>query len=203
MKRVFALLSCAAIIVGLAACGGTSASDGSSAGSSSGAMSEPSPSRSPVPKAKTNERGNIIKHVGDTTRVFKGEDRSTLLASWTVTGISLDAKCTDENAQPSENGHFVIFDVTAMTTKDVDSLSVGSQGLWHYVEPDGTLWNGSVSGASFMCLPRDQTLPGMIGPALKAQGKIVFDLPSTDGSLVYSNGPGGGVEYPLSPQPSA
>lgn len=49
-----------------------------------------------------------------------------------------------------------------------------------------------------MCLPQADMLPDTIGPASKAQGKLVFDLPTTDGYLVYKDGDVTGWEYPLS-----
>lgn len=50
----------------------------------------------------------------------------------------------------------------------------------------------------YACLTDTETLPGSIGPGTQASGKVVFDIPSTDGILVYSDGPSGGWEYPLS-----
>ena len=118
-----------------------------------------------------------------------------------MTNITLDAPCTDEYAEPPENGHMVVMDVTAQTTKDLPTdqpLYLGVTGDWQYVLKDGTISNAPVNGSAALCLPQADRLPDVIGPASKAQGKLVFDLPTTDGYLVYKDGDVTGWEYPLS-----
>lgn len=154
-------------------------------------------------RPKTNSRGNLIKHIGDVAGIYKSQTDKTLVAQWTVNNITIDAPCTpayDGAPTQPENGHFVLFDVSVETSSEYNestngSLGLGVGGLWTYVQKDGTQWNGiPTSATSSTCLPQDQQLPGVIGPGLKAQGKILFDVPSTDGYLVYDNG----WEYPLS-----
>lgn len=151
---------------------------------------------------ETSERGNLVKHIGDTSYIYADTSMKTEWAQWTVTNITLDAPCTNEYAEPSENGHMVVMDVTAETTKDLPTdqpLYLGAVGMWQYVLKDGTISNAPVQGsASTMCLPQSELLPGEIGTASKAQGKLVFDLPTTDGYLVYKDGDTTGWEYPLS-----
>lgn len=153
------------------------------------------------PEPKTSERGNVVKHIGDTAYIYADASRKTELARWTVTNITLDAPCTDEGAEPSENGHMVVMDVTVQTTKDLptdQTLYLGVTGYWQYVLKDGTISNAPVNGSAALCLPQADMLPSEIGPASKAQGKLVFDLPTTDGYLIYKGGYATGWEYPLS-----
>ena len=142
-----------------------------------------------------------MKHIGDTAYIYADASRKTEWARWTVTNITLDAPCTDEYAEPPENGHMVVMDVTAQTTKDLPTdqpLYLGVTGDWQYVLKDGTISNAPVNGSAALCLPQADRLPDVIGPASKAQGKLVFDLPTTDGYLVYKDGDVTGWEYPLS-----
>lgn len=153
------------------------------------------------PEPETSERGNRVKHIGDTAYIYADASRKTELARWTVTNITLDAPCTNEYARPSENGHMVVMDVTVQTTKDLPTdqpLYLGVTGDWQYVLKDGTISNAPVQGSAELCLPRADRLPDQIGTASKAQGKLVFDLPTTDGYLIYKNGYDTGWEYPLS-----
>lgn len=167
-------------------------------------------------KPKTSSRGNLIKRIGDTASIYKSQADKTLLASWTVTNITLDAPCVPayEGAETSPaNGHFVVLDITVETTSDFDSdsygpLGLGAPGYWTYIQNDGTQWNGNLDGTSskittYTCLPENQRLPQIIGQGVKAQGKVLFDLPSTDGYLVYGNESGHGWEYPLAGHASA
>lgn len=96
------------------------------------------------PEPETSERGNRVKHIGDTAYIYADASRKTEWARWTVTNITLDAPCTDEYAEPPENGHMVVMDVTAQTTKDLPNrpaavsgrdgrLAVRAQG-WHDIE---------------------------------------------------------------------
>lgn len=153
------------------------------------------------PEPETSERGNRVKHIGDTAYIYADASRKTEWARWTVTNITLDAPCTNEYAKPSENGHMVVIDVTVQTTKDLPTdqpLYLGVAGAWQYVLKDGTISNAPVQGSAMLCLPRADRLPDQIGTASKAQGKLVFDLPTTDGYLIYKNGYSTGWEYPLS-----
>lgn len=153
------------------------------------------------PEPETSERGNRVKHIGDTAYIYADASKKTEWARWTVTNITLDAPCTNEYAEPSENGHMVVMDVTVQTTKDLPTdqpLYLGVTGDWQYVLKDGTISNAPVNGSAALCLPRADVLPDVIGTASKAQGKIVFDLPTTDGYLVYKDGDVTGWEYPLS-----
>lgn len=86
-------------------------------------------------KPKTSSRGNLIKRIGDTASIYKSQADKTLLASWTVTNITLDAPCVPayEGAETSPaNGHFVVLDITVETTSDFDS---DSYDLWDWALP--------------------------------------------------------------------
>ena len=80
-------------------------------------------------KPKTSSRGNLIKRIGDTASIYKSQADKTLLASWTVTNITLDAPCVPayEGAETSPaNGHFVVLDITVETTSDF---------VWQKIQP--------------------------------------------------------------------
>lgn len=90
---------------------------------------------------------------------------------------------------------------TADSSADIDKhlpLSLGFPGVWNYYLKDGTLWNGDPAGDySESCLDSTETLPGTIGAGTRASGKVVFDLPLTDGILAFDESLSGGWEYLL------
>lgn len=196
MRRIRLTATLTAALLLLAGCG---AQQGASEGNQQ--HKEPEQAQQ-QPEPETSERGNLVKHIGDTAYIYADTSEKTEWARWTVTNITLDAPCTNEYAEPSENGHMVVMDVTAQTTKDLPTdqpLYLGAPGAWQYVLKDGTISNAPVQGsASTMCLPQADMLPDTIGTASKAQGKLVFDLPTTDGYLVYKDVDATGWEYPLS-----
>ena len=160
-------------------------------------------------EAETSERGYLIKRIGDEAAILK-TDRKTELATWALTGIDVDAPCTADYSEPSENGHFVTLSFDVETNKDLIevrgySFMLGAVGQWRYYLADGTLWNGDPTyGNARSCLARTEQLPDTIGASAKASGKIAFDLPTTDGVLVFSeDGGASGWEYPLKEHPTA
>lgn len=163
------------------------------------------------PKVQKSVRGNLIKHIGDIAGYCSDTSCSSMYAQWKVTNITLDYQCPaqssdsllTEDAKP-ENGHYVEFDVEVTTTSEFSdhsygTLTIGSPADWTYFQKDGTQWNGDLLSVNAInCIPRDQQLPGTIRPGTKALGKLIFDVPSTDGYLVFYGGSSGGFEYPLS-----
>lgn len=160
-------------------------------------------------KPKTSSRGNLIKHIGDIAGISASKNSSDLIAQWTVKNITIDAPCTPsyEGAPTTpSNGHFIMLDIEVETTSGFDSrygqLALGSPAAWTYIKKDGTQWNGRLDGtidnmAVYSCIPDNESLPGTIGQGVKAEGKVMLDVPATDGYLVYTDG-SNGWEYPLS-----
>lgn len=197
MKKGISVLAAVAAMVmslALAGCGGQSKPD-------STVNTNGSDSQQTKQEPKTNSRGNLVKRIGDKASV-SGDDGKEL-ANWTVTGINLSPQCTESYQAPVKNGHLVALDVQVNTTSKLhgsmyDPFHIGSGSLWKYIGKDGSLWNGDLLNESTVsCMPSTEMLPSDIGPGAKAQGKVILDLPQTDGSLVFSPVEGDGWEYPL------
>lgn len=161
-------------------------------------------------KPEKSVRGNLVKRVGDVASIVKSPASKTPVASWTLKGVTVDQLCSTPYAEPAENGHFVALDFDVTTGEDLTDhfmmpLNLGVSAQWMYYLKDGTLWNGMRSGTTvYNCLPETETLPQSIGNATKASGKVLFDLPTTDGILVFSPyGDGTGWEYNLKEYPNA
>jgi hypothetical protein len=56
-----------------------------------------------------------------------------------------------------------------------------------FISTEGTTFNGHLSTiATGMCLPQAKLLPNEMGPAEKATGLVLLDVPETQGTLVMS-----------------
>ena len=151
---------------------------------------------------KLSSRGNIVKKVGEEAGIT-GEDGKDV-ADWTVTGINPNPTCSNPANQQPEHGHFIEFDITATTTENYDpmkygSLDVGTAYRWQFIQKDGTQWNGMPgSTAAESCMTQTDKLPDSLNQGAKAQGKVIFDVPSLEGTLYYPQmGKAEGWEYPL------
>lgn len=144
-------------------------------------------------------RGNLIKGVGIAAGMADA-DTGEQTTSFVITAIEVDPKCARANAEPAENGHFVVLTVEAQTTPalaeipyPVFSLGVGS---WKAIAANGTTQNQYTStGASFSCVDSAEQFPASMGPDEKATGKIVLDVVSPSGILIFSPEPGLGWEW--------
>ena len=200
MKRKGVMAAAISILLTLAGCG----SQGSDA---SGHKPDPGGAKTaqttPTKKGPTiNSRGDIVKHVNEKAGAFAA-DGKTEVANWTVTGITKDFACTKPNPQASMQGHFVALDATVNTTSALKGdFGFGNGSTWQYVKKDGSVWNEDPESIpSANCVPDADHLPANMGPGLKATGKIIFDLPDTDGYLVFPYTGEDGLrttwEYPL------
>ena len=150
MRRIRLTATLTAALLLLAGCG---AQQGANEGNQQ--HKEPEQAQQ-QPEPETSERGNLVKHIGDTAYIYADTSKKTEWARWTVTNITLDAPCTNEYAEPSENGHMVVMDVTAQTTKDLPTdqpLYLGAPGAWQYVLKDGTISNAPVQGCRVNDVP--------------------------------------------------
>lgn len=195
MKRLAAALASAALL--LSACGSTGTTDDPP----KAAPPEKADSASSAPaasdKPKTNDRGNIVKKVGEKAGLKNAQGKQTV--ELTVTKITPGFKCTGEYASPPENGNFIAIDVTMVTSKDfqVSDLLVNSHS-WKVIGPDGTTENSSASGASFSCIPENKAIPMTIGPGQSIKGTVILDSQYKSGAVMLPVGfSTGGWEWPF------
>lgn len=190
MKKALFTLPVAALL--LAACSGTpqSSPTAPSVEPATGASSAAATSASPAGTGSKSSRGNLVKLVGEGASVT---DKDKTVASFVINSIQVDAQCTNQYAQPSENGHFVALNIS-METDPALAESVNPQfGLagyaWKAVADNGTTFNGDImTASSFMCLNDEETFPSALGPGEKATGTIMLDVPTPTGVLVHKQG---------------
>lgn len=58
-----------------------------------------------------------------------------------------------------------------------------------FIAENGTTFKGSlVTDGVYRCIPEAETFPGILGPAEKATGKLILDVPAGHGILVLTDG---------------
>lgn len=164
------------------------------------AAADSSSTSAPSPTASRSERGNVVKTLGEGAGVTA--NNGDALVEFSVNAIEIDPGCTSEYATPPENGHFIVLDVAMQTfpeladaTEIASSYSLSPHDM-KVVAPNGTTSNASLAtGSAYMCLANGEQFPSSLGPAEKAQGKIVLDSEVPSGVLVIGNYGAGGWEY--------
>lgn len=163
----------------------------------------PSSEASSVPETKRSDRGNAIKEIGQTA--WMETEEGDTMVSFVVKGIKTDIKCNMGYSVKPDNGHLIAvkMDVDvkkAFADPDNPGLTFPTDSYsWKFVSKNGTTFNGDLgSDASINCLDDKETLPsGGIGPAQKATGLVVLDVPATTGTLIFDIYGNGGWEYEL------
>jgi hypothetical protein len=200
-KTIITLVSGLTLAASLAACGGPTGSTNSTESvppvepvtkSSAAPTTE-----APKPAVAKSERGNTIKKVGEPAfwRADGLEDGAEV-GRFTVTKIAPIA-CTEEYAQKPENGNLVALTIDVVTKPTLAQETVKSVYLspfdFKYIAPNGTTFNGNLaSAATYGCIDNSLSLKSEFGPAEKAHGIMVLDLPQKGGILTV-----GQVEWKL------
>ncbi len=154
----------------------------------------PAPTQAaPPPPAgtETSLRGNLVKQVGE--RAGIRDATGEYLVSFTVNTISVDIPCTEDWADPPQNGHFVALDVSVETSPNMlgsDLIQQFSMSSYAFdaIKADGFTSNaGADSTATLFCLADSVLLPGDIGPGQKANGIVLLDVEDPSGVLIYED----------------
>lgn len=199
------------IVLALSGCGSSAPVAKSDTGPAASASATNTPSASAsTPTAKVSDRGYLMKEVGQAASEMTEEGKTAV--KFTVKDIDLNLKCTGEYAGKADNGHLVGIKMDVQTTKDLYDPDYpgmtflgGHPSNWKFVSKDGTTFNGQLgTGGAGVCLKDTQTLPDSIGPAQKATGWVVVDLPATKGILILEGSGGvGGWEWQLGGAPNS
>ncbi len=209
MKRFILVAMVALVTVSLAGCS-TNSAPGNDTGKTPDAApivatSEPDASPTPTPTADAefgeqviNDRGNLVKSIGQLAGTGLSNDPDTLGSRFVVTDIVVDPVCTSGWADAPTNGHFVAIHMNVESTPELagdpyPSLSFNSWG-WQAYDETGKRVNDP-QGAAYSCMTSADELPSDIGPGQSVSGFIVLDVPSAHGSVVLTMGGPTGWEW--------
>jgi hypothetical protein len=147
------------------------------------------PAEPDTPEPPTSRRGNLIKELGETAGVYDlDEGPDSVWLEFKITDIETNGECTSDYADPPQNGHFLIVSITASTGSKLSDELYGSEVSFDsydfsVIGPDGVTEN-DVDGNAYMCLAERDLIPSL-GPGENATGKIVLDIASESGTLVF------------------
>lgn len=169
------------------ATGATSAPGLPSAPAAPGETSSPNPN---TDGAQRNDRGNLVKKVGEKAGVKDKEGGEAV--TFTITNIDPDFKCTGRYPRKPQNGRFVALTVEASAGKNLKDVTTSgylyldSGSGWSFQDKEGTIANGNaMTGPTLSCIEENDRLTSRIGPASKAKGLLILDMPKTEGLLIF------------------
>lgn len=184
-KIATAVSLCSLLLTGCGAVGQATPDSTPTVAAAGPASASSTPTPTPTVDGPKSIRGNLIKAVGQAAGVtYNGKTVATFVAK----SIEVATACPSQYAPKPKNGQIVIVTFDAQTTPDLASTPMKQWGLnifgWKAIAGNGTTVNGSV--VSFGCLDSTQQLPSSMGPGEKATGKIAFDVPPGNGTLIYT-----------------
>jgi hypothetical protein len=157
----------------------------------------PAPTVAPAMSVRANHVKTVGSEAGVTDPLNGG-----VIATFTVTKIVVDPKCTGEGAMPPQNGHYIEIFETAQLAANAGATITGGMSPnfgWTYVDAAGnTSGAGTASMNASTCLPQKDLIENNIPPGDKSTGAFVIDVPATTGTLVYKIvGVDAGWEYQI------
>ncbi|TFB59034.1 hypothetical protein E3N86_12390 [Cryobacterium sp. Hz7] len=102
-----------------------------------------------------------------------------------VDGAVFDPPCTEDSSRAPENGHFLVLSTTVDLGQHDGVNALNSFGF-KWIGSDGaTMSAGLYTNAARFCFPLGEILPAAMGPGQHGSGKIVLDVNSTSGTLMW------------------
>jgi hypothetical protein len=191
----------------LTACGNTKTDDTADGPALPSAQSEKkaaadSDAAAESSEPETNDRGNIVKALGEEAGITNPEGDQLL--TFAVDAITPDPACTSDWAEygtPADPGHHLVSVQVRVSTSpavtDADFLSLSGYDF-KYIGADGITVDSLDGMATYGCLDDGQEFTSdTLGPGQMYAGAVVLDVPAASGTLVFdpSWGQTGGWEY--------
>ncbi len=188
-----AILPAVVLALAVTACGGGSDDD---AGvvvtvppASSSAAAPTTPVASIDAEEALNERGNIVKAVGEPAAIRRSADpEAPTILTFTVDQFVINPVCDSGFEQAPVTGNYLGIALRVETTPDYDARELRSFSEFDFaiLDADGTPL-GDVIGNGQICFGEEDELSHRrMGPGQQYEGWIVLDMPIREGTLVYS-----------------
>ncbi|RZS37114.1 hypothetical protein EV193_106352 [Herbihabitans rhizosphaerae] len=146
----------------------------------------PAPTTTTTPsRPNSNQRGNVPKRVGEQDSL--SDRQGNVAATFTLTKIEKDARCTNRYASKPENGHFVVLTFEVNTSQQYSKQvtpSVLSSYEMSVLGPDGVTETNVHTAPTYGCRT-GRTAPYDLAPASKYVFEVVLDVKNTTGILQY------------------
>ncbi|MGW6174343.1 hypothetical protein ACWF5H_12675 [Arthrobacter sp. NPDC055138] len=158
----------------------------------------PKPTPSPIPTRKENERGELIKDIGETAGMSDTPEGPRTL-NFKVTSMKL-VKC-DAPYATQPNGYALGINLEIETTADFEGplvLNGTESGIdfgpyyWTGYASNGTRMN-KIDGIQHNCLADEtKVLPNWVGPGEKLNGMVILDVSTKKGEVAFDPANNGG-----------
>lgn len=139
----------------------------------------------------TADSGNVAKSVPATAEIL--DESGAVLFRLTIDAVQDAPTCPSEFGGKSENGTFVIAEVTAELAGNAPPDFVVPLGpaAWRIPESTASL----ETSAAWTCFSTEQRLPYAILPGEQLAGKVVLDTDATSGRIAFQPGGFDGWEW--------
>lgn len=202
MNRLHLLPLCAAACLALAGCSSTTSGPQATAPNVEAATVAPTQSGS---DQNLTPRGNLAKKIGEPFGIHAEDNPDRNVVTYVVKDIEVDPQCTAPYVQEPEHGRFIAVDMEVETVADPEFTEVmygpiaPGANSFKMIDANGTTVNSVASGPSYGCFNQSEMMPSTVGPGERAAGKIVLDVPSVEGTLIYRENvmPDGGWEFEI------
>ena len=146
----------------------------------------PIPTPTPTPSETRSDRGNLIASVGD--EISLSDYAGNLWATFKIEKVSSKVKCTMSYADaPAKGTNRISLTVTAKTepaaSDDTEDFYL-NPAWFKFIDTNDVTFNGDLGGTAYSCIDESKLLPSEMGPAEKAKGQILLDVPDLKGTLV-------------------
>jgi hypothetical protein len=186
-------LPAVALALALSACSGADAADeGGTVVTVSPSAGSPAPTTPAAPAldagAALNERGNIVKQVGEPAGIGRSADPgSPTVLTFTVEDLVINPECTSGFEQAPLTGNYLGIYLRVETTPDYDpkQLRTFSEYDFALLGPDGTPIPQVLENAQVCFGADDEMSARRLGPGEQYEGWVVLDMPVRAGTLIY------------------
>jgi len=146
----------------------------------------PTPTPTPSPSETRSDRGNLIASVGD--EITLSDYAGNQWATFKIDKVSSKVKCTMSYAEaPAKGTKRISLTVSAKTepaaTSDTEDFYMNA-AWFKFIDSNDVTFNGDLGGNAYSCIDESKLLPSEMGPAEKAKGQILLDVPDLKGTLV-------------------
>lgn len=186
-------LAAVALALAVSACSGADAADeGGTVVTVSPSAGSPAPTTTPAPaldaEAALNERGNIVKRIGEPAGIRRSADpTSPTVLTFTVEDLVINPPCDSGFEQAPLTGNYLGIFLRVETTADYDPKQLRSFSEYDFalLGPDGTPIPPALDNAQVCFGEEDEFSHRRMGPGEEYTGWVVLDMPVREGTLIY------------------
>lgn len=191
MRRA-GILSAVALVLAVTACGGSSDDEAGVVTTVPSVRTSAAPTTAPVASpdagALLNERGNVVKAIGEPGAMLRSPDPDApVILTFAVEDFVINPECDSGYEQAPVTANFLGIAIRVETTADYDprELRKFSEFDFSILQPDGTPLPDVIGNGQICFAEENELSHRRFGPGQQYEGWIVLDMPIRRGTLVY------------------